>query len=243
MAQLNEAKSLPLYLQLKNLLKEQIQSGILKPHDMLPSERELEERYDISRMTARHALTALEDENLVYRKQGRGTFVTEPKIKQGVLKLSSFTEEMKSKRIKAGAKVLRIKVFSGDDAIANKLDASVEEKLVMIQRLRTGNGDPIALETSVLRRKYCPGIENIDLNDQSLCKTLEDQYQVYCGLAKQTLQAKLADKYEASVLGICEGEPTMYLERVSFIEDGVTPIEYVRYTYPGDKYKFYVELK
>ncbi len=243
MSQLSEAKSLPLYLQLKQLLKEQIEAGVLKPHDMLPSERELEDRYEISRMTARHALSALEDDGLVYRKQGRGTFVTEPKIKQGVLKLSSFTEEMKSKRIKAGAKVLDVKVLIDDECLSKKLDAGVKEKLVMIQRLRTGNGDPIALETSVLRRKFCPGIENIDLNDQSLCKTLEDQYQVYCGRAEQTLQAKLADDFEASVLGIIEGEPTMYMERVSFMEDGVTPIEFVRYTYPGDKYKFYVELK
>lgn len=243
MSQLSEAKPLPLYVQLKRLLKEQIETGGLNPHDMLPSERELEEQHSISRMTARHALSALEDEGLVYRKQGRGTFVTEPKIKQGLLKLSSFTEEMRSKRIKAGAKVLNVKVFSDTGEISQKLEASPQEKLVMIRRLRTGNGDPVALEISVLRRKFCPGIENIDLTDQSLCKTLEDQYQVYCGRAEQTLQARLANEYEASILGISAGESTMYMERVSFMEDGLTPIEFVRYTYPGDKYKFYVELK
>lgn len=240
---INKAKPTPLYLQLTEMLKEQIVSGVLQPHDMLPSERELEQRYQISRMTARHALAALETEGLVYRKQGRGSFVTEPKIKQSVIKLTSFTEEMRSKRLKAGAKVLKIEVFSDDHELANKLEAALHEKFVLIQRLRTGNGKPIALETSILRRKFCPGIEHFDLNDQSLCKTLEQEYRVFCDHAEQTLEARRANAFEARVLGINEGEPVLYMERVTFIQQKATPIEFVRYTYPGDQYKFYVELE
>jgi GntR family transcriptional regulator len=234
---------MPLYLQVKEMLKEKIESGILKPHEPVSSERELEEQYNISRMTARHALSDLEEEGLVYRKQGRGTFVTQPKVQQGIVDLTSFTEEMKSRRIKAGARVLDIEVFTDDDALASLLFASPSEQFVRIQRLRTGNGDPIALETSVLRRKFCPGIEDEDLTDRSLCKALEEKYSVYCHRAEQTLEAKLADEYEAKLLGIKEREPVLYLERVTFMEDGETAIEYVRYIYPGDRYKFFVELK
>ena len=66
---------------------------------------------------------------------------------------------------------------------------------------------------------------------------------MYCHRAEQTLEAKLADEYEANVLGIKEREPVLYMERITYIEDGETAIKHVRYTYPGDKYKFFVELK
>lgn len=243
MKRISQASPLPLYYQLKELLREQIESGALKPNEPVPSERELEERYGISRMTARHALSQLEAEGFVYRKQGSGTFVAEPKIRQGLLRLTGFTEDMQSKGMKPGAKVLDMDVLPGDEELESKLGSSSDEQFVKVQRVRTADGKPMALETSFLRRKFCPGIEKIDLNDRSLYETLEEQYQIFLSRAEQTLEPKLADEYEARILGVDKGKPMLLMERTTFLEDGSTAIEYVRSVYRGDRYKFYVELK
>lgn len=242
MKRISEINPLPLYYQLKELLREQIECGALKPNQPVPSERELGEKYNISRMTARHALSQLEAEGFVYRKQGKGTFVAEPKIRQGLLKLTSFTEDMQSKGMKPGAKVVDMDVLSEDEELESKLGASPGEQFVKIQRVRTADGKPMALETSFLRRKFCPGIEEMDLNNRSLYKILEEQYQIFFSRAEQTLEPKLADEYEAQILGVDKGKPMLLMERTTFLEDSSTAIEYVRSVYRGDRYKFYIEL-
>jgi GntR family transcriptional regulator len=233
---------LPIYYQLKEALREQIESGVLKPHERLPSERELEETYHISRMTARRALSELEVEGYVYRQQGRGSFVAEPKIRQGLLRLTSFTEDMHARGLVPGARVIDVEVLSGDEELARRLKAAPDEQFVKIQRVRLANGEPMSLETSFLRRKFCEGIEKIDFTDRSLYKMLRDRYGIYLSRAEQVLEVKLADEYEAEILGVKKGAPMWMMERLTYLEDERTAIEYVRSIYRGDRYKLYAEL-
>jgi len=237
----DRASPVPVYYQLKEALKEQIESGVYKPHERLPSERELEEAYRISRMTARRALEELEAEGYIYRAQGRGSFVAEPKIRQGLLWLTSFTEDMKERGMCAGARVLEVRVLK-DEKVARRLKVDPDEEFVKLQRLRTADGEPMALEVSFLRRKLCPGLEEYDFNDRSLYKTLEE-FGLHLGRAEQTVEAKVADDFEAELLGVKPGTPLLSMERVTYLADGQTPIEYVRSLYRGDRYKLFVELK
>lgn len=242
MKRIRKNSSIPLYIRIKEWIAEQIREGDLQPNGLVPSERELEKLYGISRMTARHALSLLKEEGLVYRVQGRGTFVAEARINQGLVKLSGFTEEMEKKNLKPGAKVLDIRVVSGDEVLANKFRASFDEQFVRVQRVRTINAEPIALHTAFLRRKFCPGLENIDLNNRSLYKTLAEKYAIFLDNAEGTLTARLANALEAKVLGINETSPVLFLERTTFLKNGSMPIEHVLITYRGDKYNFYVKL-
>jgi len=240
---IDKRSPLPIYYQLKEGLREQIESGVLRPHDRVPSERELEKMYHISRMTARRALSELEAEGYVYRARGKGSFVAEPKIRQGLLWLTSFTEDMRDRGMKAGAQVLGTAVIVGDEKLARRFGADPAEEFVKIQRLRLADGEPMALETSFLRRRFCEGIEWLDFTDRSLYKTLQEEYGLCFGRAEQMVEAKLADEFEAKLLGVKLGTPMLAMERITYLDDGETVVEYARSVYRGDRYKLFVELK
>src|SRR5260370_29349912 len=96
---------LPRYYQLKEIMRERVRSGEWKPGDLIPSERELGEKYGISRMTARQALTDLGNEGLFYREQGRGTFVSQRKITQQLIHLTRFSDDIRARGQHPGEKV------------------------------------------------------------------------------------------------------------------------------------------
>src|SRR5918994_5276433 len=109
---------LPRYYQLKEVIRERIRSGDWAPGTLIPSERQLCERYGISRMTARQSITDLVNEGLLYREQGKGTYVGRPKIAQQLLRLTGFTEDMKVREQRPGAKVLAAELWPADAATA-----------------------------------------------------------------------------------------------------------------------------
>lgn len=234
---------LPIYYQIKEWLREQIESEVLKPQDRIPSERDLEQEFGISRMTARRALGELEAEGYVYREQGRGSFVAESKIRQGLLRLTSFTEEMQKRGMRAGARVLRTQKVDHDKHLASRFGVYAEEVFILVERLRLANGKPMVLETAFLREMFCPGLEEVDLNNRSLYETLRERYGIQLGRAEQTVEARVADDYEAKVLEARPGTPVLAVERLTYLSDGKTPIEYVRSLYRGDRYRLFIELR
>lgn len=240
---LSRNSPVPLYCQLKDILKAAIECGKLKPNDRLPPETELAQRFQVSRMTVRQALIELENEGFIRRRQGRGTFVAEPKFRQSLLRLTSFTEDMQARGLKPGGRVLSIKVILGDKDLMQRFRATPDERFVRLERIRLADGEPMALEISFLRRKFCPGIEEIDFTDQSLYAILHEQFGLELGWASQTIEAKLANEYEAKLLGVQVGSPMLLMQRITYLADSLTPIEYVRSSYRGDRYQLYVEVK
>ncbi len=239
---INRSSPLPLYYQLKEVLKAKIESGELRPHERIPSETELVQLFHVSRMTVRQALVELENEGFIRRRQGQGTFVAEPKLRQGLLRLTSFTEDMRARGMRPGARVLEVRLLQAPELLP-RLKAEPEEEFVKIQRVRLADGEPMALETSFLRRRFCPGIEELDLTDRSLYETLRERFGLELGWAEQAIEAKLADEYEAEVLRVQVGTPMLLMERTTYLADGSTPIEHVRSSYRGDRYQLYVELR
>lgn len=242
-ANVDKRSPVPLYYQIKETIKEKIEGGSLEPHERLPSERELEENYGISRMTARRALTELESEGYVYREQGKGSFVAEPKLRQGLLQLTGFTEDMKSRRMKPGARVLEDRVIESDEELANNLSIDAGSSVFLLQRVRFAEEEPLAIETTHLRYDLCEGIGDYDFSERSLYNTLREEFDVILSRAEQSVEASLADEFEAKNLQVDQGDPMLITERTTYIGDEKTPIEYARSTYRGDRYKLFVKLK
>lgn len=240
--QVEKDSPVPLYYQLAEALKAEIEEGEYEPHQKIPTERELSEQFGVSRMTARKALTEIESEGYIYRSQGKGSFVAEPKLRQSLFKLTSYTEDMKKRGLSPGARVLTVEVIEKDPMLADKLEASPEENLVKIQRIRLADEEPMALETSHLRRKYCPGIEDKDFEDLSLYNTLREEFNVKLTTAEQWIEATLADEFQAKWLEVDEGSPMLSTERTTYIAQGDEIIEFARAVYRGDKYKLFAEL-
>lgn len=231
----------PLYLQLKEAIWEQIEAGRLTPGDPLPSERELSVKYGISRMTCRQAIGELVAEGVLYRQRGKGTFVANPKISQGLLALTGFTEDMTARGLTPGAILLDVRETPATPRVVDMLDLQIDRTVVQIERLRTANGQPMALEACHLPARLCPGLADAAGLTGSLYRLLKEEYGFELARARESLEAVLASRTEAVRLGVKPGAPLLLIERISYDRAG-RPVEYVRSLYRGDRYRFNAEL-
>jgi GntR family transcriptional regulator len=235
--------SVPLYIQLKELLQEAMGDGTLPPGSRVPSERELSQRYNVSRMTARQALQMLAHEGLIYSRVGKGTYVSEPKIPQELQALTSFTEEMARLGMRAESKVLRAEVLPATQDVARRLSLPSGALVVALLRVRYAGGEPMALENTFIDHSLCPDIlENHDFSTDSLYEVMRSEYGLSVVLAEQLIETRLPQTNECDALGIDHLTPILSIERTTFDADD-RAIEFVRSVYRGDKYRFRTVLR
>jgi GntR family transcriptional regulator len=146
------------YVQIEEELAERIRTGMLRPGDRIPPERELAEQMQVSRMTVRQALGRLADRGLLVRERGRGTFVSEPKLIQSLSHLNGFYDQMISQGILPSSRLLSGQEVLASAAVAQVLDLRIGEPLYKVVRLRLGGGVPLALETSFFPARLVPGL-------------------------------------------------------------------------------------
>jgi len=146
---------LPRYYQLADILREQISNGKLEAHQPIPSERQLEMIYSVSRTTIRQTIDLLVRQGFLYREHGWGTFVSPQKLQKGISELTSFTEDMKQRGFVLGQKILEIGYVQPPEKIRQHLELTEgSDQVLRIERLRLGDGVPLGLQTSY----YClPG--------------------------------------------------------------------------------------
>lgn len=232
---------LPLYYQLEEQIKKSIISEELQPGDVLPSERELSENYQISRMTVRQAITNLVNKGYLYREKGKGTFVSSQKFEQNLQGLTSFTEDMKARNLVPGSKLLHFEVSPAIEEIKEWLSLEEEELIYKIKRLRLANDEPIAVETSYLPVKLIPGLTP-DILGNSLYKYIEDDLQLSIGHAAQTVEAAIVRDEDIKHLNVNKNVPVLLIQRETYLEDG-TPLEIVKSSYRADRYKFKINIE
>jgi len=233
---------LPRYFQLKEIMRERIRSGEWKPGELIPSERELSEKYGISRMTARQAITELVNEGLFYREQGKGTFVSQRKITQQLIHLTGFTEDIRARGQRPGTKVLSATMHPADEETAEKLRINPGTLIFRLQRLRLADDEPLAIELSQISFKGCEGLLEEDLEHNSLYRLLEAKYGIALMEADQELEAGLTGSEEAQLLKISVASPVLFTRRITYT-DRNQPIEYAKAVYCGNKYTFYTHMK
>jgi GntR family transcriptional regulator len=232
----------PMYYQIMNLLREKIAEGEYPVDSTLPPERELVETYKVSRMTVRQAISELVNEGILVRRKGIGTFVAPPKIEQALSGLTSFTEDMAQRGMKAGSRVLSFKETMPDATLRKTLGLNADEPIFECVRLRLADDEPMALETTALLAAICPDLTREDLENQSLYKVLEERCGVRLEYATQSLEPILASPHEAALLHVQPGVPLLVMHRVTYDQDG-RAFEHVKSFYRGDRYKFVTELR
>lgn len=238
---LNKQGSVPLYHQLRELLREKIEAGKWKPGDRIPTENELCEKYQVSKTTVRQALNALAIEGKLCRKQGRGTYVAESKIEHGPIELTSFTEEMGRRGMTASSKVLELDQVPAVTKIARKLELPEGELVSKIKRLRLADGIPMGIQTTYLPDYLFPDLQDENLTG-SLYKVLKEKYGVIPTTATETYFATTLDDHEAELLEAPTGNFIgLAAERVAYSQDG-RPIEFVHSVMRGDRYQVTLQL-
>lgn len=231
----------PLYVQIRADLMKAIDTGLLHPGDRAPSERELTQKYGVSRMTARHALTTLEAEGYLTRVPGSGTFVSQPKFEQKLNAVTSFTEEAQLHGMVPDTRILATAIVEADYRMAERMQVEPGTPIIQFQRLRMANGIPMALETSNLPLGRFPGLEGVNLASDSLYRILRERYNFKPAHATQSIEVMVAGTFEAGLLSIRSGAPLLLLERFTYGLDNKL-VEYVRSFYRGDRYRFFTEL-
>ncbi len=235
---------LPIYYQLYEILRGNIRNGRWKPGDMIPPESELVARYKISRTTIRQVLEMLVNEGLIYRERGRGSFVAEPTLEEALVRIISFTDEMRQRGRNPGTKVLNSELIPAPQDIAERLQIDPGEELAHITRLRLADDEPMSIEDSYLIHRYCPGILDGDYESNSLREAIETKHGIRWSHAKQVIRAIVATSSLAKPLSIRPGDALLYIERVSFSpQQRGLPVEFLRIYYRGDRYSLYNELQ
>ncbi|WP_246009403.1 GntR family transcriptional regulator [Brevibacillus fluminis] len=236
-----EWDTVPFYKQLKDKIAADIASGQLKQGDKLPSERDLADQFQISRMTARNAIAILEREGFVERRIGVGTFIARQRIEMDFVTFNSFTKTMLEKGLVPGTKKLHVRKDKAQAALATQLGIEEGEEIIVIRRLRMANAQPMCVEESLIPYRFCPGIEAYIADDVSLYRILEEQYGIVLIGADQYMQVVMPDEEERKLLKIKKELPCLLLEAIAY-EQGGRAIEYSRSTTRSDRVKFYTRL-
>ena len=240
---IDPANIIPKYFQLANILREKIQNGEFAPQDAIPSERQLEEQYNLSRPTIRQAIDLLERQGFLYRIHGKGTFVSPPKLQKGMLELTSFSEDMRNRGLEPGQQILDFGYVAPSAKIAQKLGLKEKvDKVLRIKRIRLGNDDPIGLQDSFLALEEGQTIKQEEIEQKgSIYAILQQKFGIYPTEADETLEVTLASLEEAELLQIPVGSPLLLNERTLWSQDRKA-IEFVSILYRGDRYKYFVRL-
>nr|WP_281063576.1 GntR family transcriptional regulator [Halobacillus andaensis] len=231
---------MPMYYQIEENVKQRIANEEFKRGEAIPSERELSESYEVSRMTVRQAITNLVNEGILYRRKGRGTFVAEEKIAQPLQGMTSFTEDMKSRGMKPESRLLSLQIKTAPAEISQKLHLESSSQVVKIDRIRYADQEPMAIETTYLSVRKFPDLTE-DIVKKSLYDYIEKDKGYTIEKATQMIEAVIAGEKQADLLGVEAGQALLHIERNSYLSDG-SPFEVVISDYRADRYKFITDM-
>ncbi len=227
----------PMYVQLKEAIAADIKAGHYQPDQRLTSERELCERYGVSRMTVRQALVELVREGVIYTRIGKGTFVSAPPVSaQPPSPVNSFSREVLAQGGRPSSRVLEATVMPALPQVARMLHIAPEADVILLARVRLSDGKPLALETAFLPFARFPNLLRHDFSIESLHHVLEHEYQLALVQVEQPIEAALADAREADALGLHLPAAVLKMRCVTQRQDGI-PIAFVLSTYRGDYYR------
>jgi len=208
----------PAYKRIQLAIRRRIESGHLKPGDVVDSERELAKAHNVSLMTARHALADLAREGMVERRHGSGTFVAPPKIHFN--KLMSYTEQMNSRGLSGGSRVVSSGVLDNEPEISARLSLAATTHLAVLERVRNAADEPFALETSYLSADEFPNVLTAVQERGSLFATLEQTYGIELAYADEEIDATAAEVRTAELLSVSRGTPLLRIRQVIYSTKG-----------------------
>ncbi len=226
----------PAYIQLTNILREQIANGTYLPGSRLPSESELCKSYQVSPMTVRRSIKALLDQGIVSTIQGSGTYVKAPNLDGVTFSMEEFHNIFKDKK-RTKVKILEAIIIRSDDATADRLAIGVGERVILIRRVLIRDGDPVLYHKEQLICDPRRPIMEAELEVTSLHGLFVGAEGTLLKRGELTIEAAVLSKEEAEVLNTIQMQPAFRLEHVFYdFED--QPVSWGRFTCRGDRLSF-----
>lgn len=232
----------PKYYKVKEALLDQIDDGTWQPGSSLPSETQLCKQFGVSRITVRKAIGDLVHERRLRTVQGKGTYVTDPKVgERFVQRALGLHEDMQRRGMHVSTDVLRQEVVLAPPEVTWRLRIEKGETVHIIERLRSVEGEKLLLSTTYIPTDHCPELLGDDLSNGSLYGLLRSKYGLAIARGEHSLEAVAAGDRESDLLGIAPGSPVLLLDTVMYLADG-SPLEYSRILQRGDRARIELEF-
>ena len=238
---LDRNSSCPLWEQLEEIIRNQIDDGFWKPGEAILSENILSKTYGLSRMTVRSVITRLVHEGLLYRVPGKGTFVSEPKIVTTPLAYIGVRGQLEKKGYEITTEVTRNEMVVITERVAKKLNVEPNSRVYMVERIRLIKGKPLSIHRSYIKFDTDPKISNNQLEQEQLCNILRDSYKIIPTKVEETLELSYSSEKYTSKLGVSESHPLLYLQDINYMNEEV--VEYSEVYFRGDQVKLSFEYK
>ncbi|AKI98287.1 GntR family transcriptional regulator [Kosmotoga pacifica] len=233
----------PAYISIYRTLKARIEDGTYSKK--LPTEKELCEEFEVSRLTVRRALDELKRERLLISKKGKGTFVTEKKREEQLSTLAGFTEEAISEGHTTKSLVLKNEIIFPPTEVMDAFGLPHKGMVVLLERVRFLDDQPMAIERSYLNPLVDIRVLNIikmDMSNESLYRVLKEEFSIKLDHAVEIIEIAKLSEIEAKYLETNEGDYGILRHRLTYTSEGLC-LEYVESIYRGDKYKLKVVRK
>lgn len=240
MGVLSKADGIPLYVQIRKAIQDDILNKVLLPGQKLPSEDELAARFGVSRMTVRQGISDLIDEGLIYRRHGVGTFVAQPHVERDHTHLTNFIEMARKEGIDLKVRLLAAEVIPAKLKVARSLSLEEGDLVIRVYTLRYTSELPITLHDAYVPYKLFPQLLQENLETNHLWDIFES-YGFRVKRAVQSIEAREAGDEIARLLEVEDGVPILYKERTVLLDDG-TPVEFTYCYNRGDRYRLTVVL-
>lgn len=242
---INKSVPIPLYFQLKELILSEIKEGTYRSGDLIPTEKDISDTFQISRTTVRQAITELVQEGWLYRVKSKGTFVSQPKISQEYIrKIESFNDQMYRMGVAPTTEVLELKTMKGTeagDSVIKALELGTNDSVIFLYRKRLADGEPIVTSKTYLPLTECEFLLTHDLRTEQLYSILSQKEETRIFRIERIVEAVEAKTEDVNLLEIKRGKPIQYFVSIGYNAYG-KPIEYTLSRYRGDRNKFEVTV-
>ncbi|MGT2911098.1 GntR family transcriptional regulator [Streptococcus cameli] len=228
----------PAYLTIHDQIRDDIDKGVWKIGQRLPSERDLADDFQVSRMTLRQAITLLVEEGVLTRKVGAGTFVANTRVQEKMRGTTSFTEIIQLQGKKPSSKLLSYIRTLPNEKEKEQLCLSDREKIIRMERVRYADDLPVVYEVASIPERLIKDMKKEDVTNHFFKTLSENGYRI--GTSQQTIFARLASDTVSKHLQISKKDAVLALRQVSYLEDG-QPFEFVNSQYAAERFEFYLE--
>lgn len=225
----------PLWHQIVQTLRATIEEGIWSPGEQLPGETQLCEMLGVSRITVRRATAELEALGLIRREQGRGTFVRSSRLVAGSDRVTSFSSDMRTLGLVPGSRLLDSRRIVADARTLSALELREGSEVLVLERLRTGDGQPVGIQTTHLVGALVPGLDPAEIGDGSLYELLATRFGLVADLATEVYRIGTASAEDAERLALREGDPVFVVIRIA--SQGGRPFEFTTSHMRADRFE------
>ena len=226
----------PMYIKIHNQIKKDIENNKYKVGERIPAELQLALQFNVSRMTLRQAIKTLEDEGVLERRLGSGTYVASQKVQEKMSGIMSFTEITRANGQVPTTKLISYRVTKPSLSEMEKLGLGDNASVLRMERVRSADGIPICYEVATIPFSLVAKFSKAEIAS-SLYETLEKNGGYKIGNVIENIGAAVANENDAKLLSISKGAPLVTRRQITELSDG-QPFEYVLASYVAERFEF-----